>query len=147
MNRVRKWRVYVGPNPATGDPATMLYLDPRNPNEGRGDGLRFDVDDLTSEPGIDIRTWIVMDFTGLQDADGKDIYEGDIIESEYEGEPVLSPVVWGDGLAMFVFLIANEGNSSMAELPIGELRTSLTRVIGNVYQHPDLLNTANEGGR
>lgn len=48
------------------------------------DGCRIDQKGLVqSSWGKDKHDWIVQQFTGLQDRNGRDIYEGDIIQAEF----------------------------------------------------------------
>ena len=65
----------------------------------------------------------VMQFTGLSDKNGKEIYEGDLIQFERcEG-------VWPDQIGVHeVGWLFNCGNSFLGE------------VIGNIYENPELIN-------
>lgn len=71
--------------------------------------------------------WIPMQFTGLLDKNGKDIYEGDVLK--YKDE-VLKPIVAKPtgfiGLDMF------------SELTDPGMKH--TEIIGNIYENPELLN-------
>ncbi len=83
--------------------------------------------------------YLLMQYTGLKDKNGVEIYEGDIIEAfDILGEIEIYPVVFIDGAFMgkrlddeefpYFYLFAN---------------TSLFRtykVIGNIYEKPELLN-------
>lgn len=74
----------------------------------------------------------VMQFTGLHDKDGKEIWEGDILrdgkgglgEVEYR-QPQF--VVWADGK-----------HFALAEGKINMINLEYTEVVGNIYSNPEL---------
>jgi uncharacterized phage protein (TIGR01671 family) len=82
---------------------------------------------------------VVTQFTGLHDCNGKEIYEGDIVKwnhacnSEDNG---IDEVIFRDGL--FGFKIEKGGYS--LEAFTRELDNIFIEVIGNIYEHPELLN-------
>jgi uncharacterized phage protein (TIGR01671 family) len=75
----------------------------------------------------------LMQFTGLHDKNGKEIYEGDVLSSwdDDAGDENLSVQFdngqwwWGDG----------NGNS----LPLFDLDMGTATVIGNIYENPELI--------
>lgn len=72
----------------------------------------------------------VMQYTGLKDKNGKEIYEGDIIEFdkiEWGGDDNIHVVSWNDKDAQWDW---GGGNTSDMDY-----RT----VIGNIYENPELL--------
>lgn len=85
---------------------------------------------------------LLMQYTGLKDKNGKEIYEGDIvivtcysyeqIESESTGE-----VVYSEALACFALSDGENGFATLSDLQ-GPFRTEY-EVIGNIYDNPDLL--------
>jgi len=75
----------------------------------------------------------LMQFTGLKDKNGKEIYEGDIvicIHGTYE-------IVFTNGS----FCLSNSKSPTIGflESPIGNYSGENFKVIGNIYENPELL--------
>lgn len=112
--------------------------------DGRGlqwNGSEFisGVYDFTETEIVDEYEITVMQFTGLKDRDGKDIYEGDIVSwnqwakgSESSGKRKLtkSVVEWSERRGAWVLEKDSLWNMSIY---------SNVEVIGNVYENPNLL--------
>jgi len=111
--------------------------------------------------------YVFMQFTGLKDKNGKEVYEGDVLRIEYfkiavgenlgvyETEAELTGVVGFDGLSLILQNImgekwqeytgydAGEGNCKfmyLGDVYEGSLDASYQiEVIGNIYENPELI--------
>ncbi|MCO4645803.1 hypothetical protein Si021_00977 [Streptococcus infantarius subsp. infantarius] len=102
----------------------LTYLD-----EGNGYRYERDFDEIE-----------LMQFTGIKDKNGKEIYDGDIVKfSDCDDDVYVTPVVWDKNYACF-------GVSFSGKYPISfdyleEFYTELKdiEVVGNIYENPELL--------
>ena len=95
------------------------------------DGTEWYDDNGHSWPVCDLE---VMQFTGLQDKNGKEIYEGDIVTT---GTDKAMIVGWSERHASFVI----ERDGWMFGHYFGEaFESNECEVIGNIYENPELLN-------
>ena len=72
---------------------------------------------------------MLMQYTGLKDRNGKEIYEGDILRLE----DIVCPVTWNDGSFQMI-TSQNQGKS-----PAIQDRVKAFEVIGNIYENPELI--------
>ena len=82
----------------------------------------------------DGRTMIPLQYTGLKDKQGKEIYEGDIVQTMQEDEQkaYIEQVKWSEDFLCWAVYQNNE----FAEL---YLSAGNSEVIGNIYENPELL--------
>ena len=81
----------------------------------------------------------IMQYTGLHDKNGREIYEGDIVDiglENQDGKLVLAPVIYWEYIAGYV--LDNGGNGIWQRL------TKDCKVIGNIYENPDLLEAQHD---
>ena len=89
---------------------------------------------------------ILMQYTGLKDKNGVEIYEGDILADVDEPEPCIHKVYWENDALRFniLTLVDDEGNWDSGiydELSEGaeKGKTKYFEVIGNIYENPELI--------
>ena len=77
---------------------------------------------------------IVMQFTGLRDKNGKEIYEGDILRWPHLGDnsPIVSVYYNEDECSFF-------GNPLNLDKETESYLDKLCEVIGNIHENPELL--------
>jgi len=100
-------------------------------------------DDILYERGIEggVRPWIIMQYTGLKDKNGKEIYEGDIIKhfgrtGDFTGKDFILKVFYDNAHGGFVPF----GFHSYAVKCIDYKEWKYDcEVIGNIYENPELI--------
>ena len=83
----------------------------------------------------------IMQFTGLQDISGKDIYEGDIVEMK-NWEPKKYQIVFKEG----AFCLANNKNEFRGDIHyIHHANTPQAEIVGNIFENQDFLEQGRGG--
>ena len=110
-----------------------------------GRGMIYDVHKFWSSHGesfghvIEDSHHLVMQYTGLRDKNGREIYEGDITQHGIRR----SIIEWRDYHSGFV-AIAKMHRSVPVEGIEDPIYAELIEVIGNIYENPELLSDSKE---
>jgi len=77
----------------------------------------------------------IMQYTGLKDKNGKNVYEGDIIRNSNFSFSKILPVIFSSFHAAFIGNIGDGVNQLLCRMEISNYE-----VIGNIHENPDLLD-------
>ncbi|QBJ03757.1 sensor protein [Lactobacillus phage ATCCB] len=84
--------------------------------------------------------YIVEQFTGLKDVNGKAIYEGDIVKSSYKyAQPKISEVIMEYGNSYILGEDLSTGNEMLVSDHINDIE-----VIGNMHENLELLGAQHD---
>ena len=88
-----------------------------------------------TEMSVEFDEITLMQSTGLFDRNGKEIFEGDILD--YRGRKAL--VRWHGSYASFIYRFVDEPHKRKAEWKPLYLAYMKCEIIGNIYENPELL--------
>jgi uncharacterized phage protein (TIGR01671 family) len=80
----------------------------------------------------------LMQYTGLKDKNGREIYEGDIIREhaiDEDGQHLISSVVFFDGA-----FCTDDGEYLYDAIMSLDRDENHSEIIGNIYENPDLIS-------
>lgn len=83
----------------------------------------------------------VMQYTGLHDKNGKEIYEGDIILAGHAKWKC--KVIWDEMCARFIGMTNDKDVKIVYVDMVDKNNKSAVEVVGNIYENPELLNPQN----
>lgn len=99
--------------------------------------------ELEGEFLIDTET--IGQYTGIKDANGKEIFEGDIVQRDIFGEKVVGEIVWMN-MGSSGFYLKTKTNTVSCFYPMGRGRYDDDEgekcndiVLGNIYDDPELI--------
>ena len=83
----------------------------------------------------------LMQYTGLKDKNGREIYEGDIckVGETADGKDILALIYWDEKTACFRYRF-----NMVVMLTREDINPKNWEVIGNIYENPELLEEAEE---
>jgi len=84
----------------------------------------------------------LMQFTGLFDKNGKEIYEGDVVKYERYDKIIFATIKWREGEGCYHLLNHKDSVDSDALFSESAFYIDMRRleIIGNIYQNPELIN-------
>lgn len=87
---------------------------------------------------MEINPETIGEYTGLKDIDGKDIFEGDILELGYYAT-FIGEVVWNETIAAFT--LREKDGERYGKVPLGVWIADghQLRVVGNIYDNAEKL--------
>lgn len=99
-----------------------------------GKFVGYDAREELDAPCFKMEHLEVMQYTGLNDKNGVEVYEGDVVRDK---EDQTYTVAYDDEYAAFILVWVSNDERFEAFEPMRELT-----VIGNIYEHPHLLEVS-----
>lgn len=82
----------------------------------------------------------LMQYTGLKDKNGVEIYEGDMFIDEYDG--YIGVIKYSKQFAWFIveWYVNSHSKEPCDDEPLGHINIHNVEIIGNIYENKELLN-------
>lgn len=91
---------------------------------------------ITSPPDyVFVDHLVIMQSTGIKDKNGKEIFEGDIVD--YKGRKAI--IKWHGSYASFIYRFVDEMQERVSEWDPLFLAYHHFEIIGNIYENKDIL--------
>lgn len=83
--------------------------------------------------------WPLMQYTGIPDKNGNDIYEGDILKLSGRGQDCFFAVDFEEGCFVARVPWKKEYSPELKCYTFFSLEVMSVEIVGNIYENPDLL--------
>lgn len=85
--------------------------------------------------------YILMQYTGLKDKNGKEIYEGDIVKYTRNNQIITASIEWreGEGCYHYHNIEDSVDSDSLVKESMFFIGSETVEIIGNIYENPELL--------
>ncbi len=137
MNREIKFRAWDKKRKNMSRVGSVEFID-KSPEQRPGVNVFTDEDKIRNDHWIDAENAVLMQYTGLKDKNGKEIYEGDVLELWG-----ISIVVWNEDACCFQYAYHAIGRGTSTG---GRMTNTLYKhkekdyeIIGNIYENPELI--------
>ena len=93
---------------------------------------------LVSGMSLEPNEFELVQYTGLKDKNGVEIYEGDVL-SLADCDPSLYKIVWWEHNFKYGIEYIGSNTTNWQEENLEEFSSELIKVVGNIYENPELL--------